>query len=160
MRYSSLTSVDFVLVDGRSSSNVLTPVVNQCLIALMNHLQYHVVVICASKKQADKIDLLGEQCGHELYFHGEPLPSVEDVSALVKAAKLIILPVRYAKHSWGVDESIDIVCPTLLVSREKTLYYPNGQRSTESLHTTLMECLMSLPRPPAGVLFETSPAKA
>jgi hypothetical protein len=148
MRYSSLLSVDMVLVDGRSRSSVLAPVINQCLMALSDHLNYHIVVLCGSERQAEEIDRLGDQCGQELYFHGEPCPSVEDVSALVKAAKLIILPVRSTKRSWVVGDGGEILCPTVLVGRDETLYYPNGQRSTDILHATVMECLISLPQAP------------
>ena len=151
MQYKSLLSVDFVLVDGRPRSRVLTPVINQCLVALSHRLRYHIVVLCRSRRQADEIDLLGDRCGQDLYFHGEPNPSVEDVSALVKTAKLVIFPVRSTKSSWGVDERSVVDSPALLVNRDKTLYYPNGQRSTEILHTTVMECLMSLPEDPAGM---------
>jgi hypothetical protein len=118
--------------------------------ALSLRLQYHVVVLCRSRRDADDIDLLGDRCGQELYFHGEPCPSDEDVSALMKVAKLIILPGGSVRPSSEADNNSDIVSPTLLVERDKTLYYPNGQRSAENLETTLMECLMALPEAPMG----------
>jgi hypothetical protein len=152
MRYKSLLSVDIVLVDGRPDAQVLTPIVNQCLMALSLHLQYHVVVLCRSKWQADEIDLLGEQCGKELYFHGELAGSIEESSALAKAAKLVILPGRSIERSHWANDNIEIITPILLVAPDQILYYPIGQRSTEIVVTTLMECLMSLPGPPSGAV--------
>jgi hypothetical protein len=96
------------------------------------------------------MDLLGDQCGQDLFFHGEPCSSVEDVAALVTLAKFIVLPVRSIKHAWEAYRNSEIASPTLLVAPEKSLYYQNGQRSTAILETTVMQCLMSLPEPPKG----------
>lgn len=144
MRYRSLISVDFILIDGRVDSHVLRTVINQSLMALSDHLPCHIVVLCATRKRAEEIDLFGEQCGHELFFHAENADTNEEFQSLVDASKLFVIPIAscHPKLSTYKDYSGDT--PFLLAAPDYTYFYPDGASSECFVEMPLLSCFLSL----------------
>ena len=127
MRYKSLQSVDFILIDGRSRLKILQTVMSLSLVALNERLQYHVVVLCSSRKQADTVDLLGEQCGQELFFHGEYVENIEEFRALLRASQLFIVPAKSRMRALAAYRGNQLAVPLLIVESTGGSSYVDGK---------------------------------
>lgn len=140
MRYRSLTSVNFILIDGRIDSELLQRLINQSLIALNERLQYHIVVLCNSQKAATAIDFLGEQCGHELFFHGEKIDSPEEFQVLLNASKLFVVPAQSWNTALATCKEYKSAVPLLLATTDNTRFYADGACSDRFVETTPLNC--------------------
>lgn len=144
MRYKSLLSVDFILIDGRVDSHVLQTVINQSIMALNDHLACHIVVLCATRKRAEEIDLLGEQCGHELFFHGENVDATEEVQGLLSASKLLVVPTASYNPVLSTFKEYRSDAPLLLVSPGSSHFCSNGASSESFVEMSPLDCFVSL----------------
>ncbi len=144
MRYPSLLSVDFVLIDARKDLDRLRHVLLPSLIALQNHFQYHIVFLCNSIRDAERIDLLGEQVGQELLFHGELIQTEAELDQLLAHTKALFIPDILWWETSRLCKENNIVAPTIHFFIDRAKFYPKGINSDESVEATLLDCFAIL----------------
>lgn len=81
------------------------------------------------------IDSLGEECGQELFFHGEVIDSIEDFEALHSASKLFAV----LTDSWDVAlatyNKYRFHLPLLLATPDRVGFFASGASFSQLVET-------------------------
>jgi hypothetical protein len=117
MRYPSLSNVHLIVIDGRQWNARLGVFLRGALLALLDHLAYHVLVVTSRDKHAEKVEQMGEASGMGMYFHGEPIQTDADFLNRCGYADIILIP--------NGRPTLDIEI-TALLALEKHLLLSNG----------------------------------
>ena len=117
MRYPSLSNVHLIVIDGRQWNARLDVFLRGALLALLDHLDYHVLVVTNRDQHAEKVEQMGEVAGMGMYFHGESIQTDADFLRRCRYAEIILIP------NGGPKLDIEI---TALLTFEKRLLLSNG----------------------------------
>jgi hypothetical protein len=144
MRYRSVLSVDFVLIDARKDLNRMWHIIEPALVVMQRHYQYHIVFLCKSVRNADKIDELGENIGQELFFHGELPETAAEIDQLLKHSKAIFVPDISWPETSRLCKVNNIAVPIIHFFEDRAKFYPHGVESSEYLEMPLLDCFEAL----------------
>jgi hypothetical protein len=78
------------------------------LMALLDHLDYHVLVTTSLDELAEKVEALGERNGVDMYFHGECVQTSDDFLHRCEFAKLVIITSRGPNYDSEVSTLVKL----------------------------------------------------
>jgi hypothetical protein len=92
MRYPSLSNVRLLLIDGRQWNNRLGIILRGSLLAVLDNLDSHILVIVSNDRHVEEVEKMGEAAGAEMYFHGESVETNAEFLDRCKYAETILIP--------------------------------------------------------------------